>query len=487
MTYLTTSGQVTYSFPMDYLKKAFIKAKLDGKALVYGTDYTITDSQKQLVLAKAPIAGLELTISRKTGSERLVSFNDASIFKASDMTLNQVQQLHILEESQENIDNAVNTSHEADSKADKALQTSEQAHGLATEALDAAKQAVITSDNALSNTLVALDNSEQALSTANGVNSKAQQALDNSEDAVERVEDIEKVIGSIALGDAQTLNGQSGVQIKQEVLTNVENTALQKTGDYMRGHISFPVTDIPTQSTAGVHFDQNAIYQAYNNLYIDLVEGKQLVVHRQGVGTLLSVAGTSVTDADVYIGHNQGVQAQLNNLQTNKIGEMDSNRRVQGNFAVLDGDLNSISNGLSSSLEVQNFGGGAAKILLHRVNGFACFIGVDTDNKFKIGGGSFGNVAYEIPYIVAQDLGETGYIKWSNGVIEQWGHSTNGAGGRGTVTFPESFNSVVHFAGGWAIRTSGGISGSNYPYNVSLTGFNIVIDSTEYYWYAKGV
>lgn len=67
--------------------------------LTYGTDYVVAN--RQVTLSLAPTAGTLIVIQRKTSTERLVSWQDASVLKAEDMTISQIQQLHILEEQED--------------------------------------------------------------------------------------------------------------------------------------------------------------------------------------------------------------------------------------------------------------------------------------------------------------------------------------------------------------------------------------------------
>lgn len=58
-------------------------------------------ANRQVTFSPVPASGTLIVIKRQTSTERLVSWQDASVLKASDMTLAQVQQLHILEEQQD--------------------------------------------------------------------------------------------------------------------------------------------------------------------------------------------------------------------------------------------------------------------------------------------------------------------------------------------------------------------------------------------------
>lgn len=96
VTYKANGTQTQFDFPFDYLRKAFVKVSVND-AIVDG--YEI--DSRSVVFYNAPAADAIITIQRETTTDRLVSWADASILKASDMTINQVQQLHILEEQQD--------------------------------------------------------------------------------------------------------------------------------------------------------------------------------------------------------------------------------------------------------------------------------------------------------------------------------------------------------------------------------------------------
>ena len=61
------------------------------------TDYIIDG--RTVVFNTAPTSGSVIRIYRETSTDRLVVWADASVLKAADMTIQQVQQLHILEET----------------------------------------------------------------------------------------------------------------------------------------------------------------------------------------------------------------------------------------------------------------------------------------------------------------------------------------------------------------------------------------------------
>ena len=91
--------QTQYSFPFDYLRKAFVHVSLisDEKIeeLTQGTDYTVTDR----VVTLAAATSLKIKIYRVTTTKPLVGWADASVLRAVDMTVQSTQLLHLAEET----------------------------------------------------------------------------------------------------------------------------------------------------------------------------------------------------------------------------------------------------------------------------------------------------------------------------------------------------------------------------------------------------
>lgn len=103
VTYQGNGTQRVYSFSFDYLRKAFVKVRLiDNEArkeLVQGTEYTVTD--KQITLASP--TNLKIEIVRQTTTQPLVAWKDASVLKAVDMSVQEVQLLHLAEETRDEV------------------------------------------------------------------------------------------------------------------------------------------------------------------------------------------------------------------------------------------------------------------------------------------------------------------------------------------------------------------------------------------------
>ena len=96
VTYKGNGTQKQFDFPFDYLRKAFVKVSVND-AIVDG--YIIDN--RSVIFNNAPASNDVIVIYRETSTDRLVSWADASVLKAADMTISQVQQLHIIEEQQD--------------------------------------------------------------------------------------------------------------------------------------------------------------------------------------------------------------------------------------------------------------------------------------------------------------------------------------------------------------------------------------------------
>lgn len=103
---VTDTSQKTYSFPFQYLKKKFVKVQKrdSNKAVtefIYGVDYTVTDLSITLMGTNPLAISDTLIIYRETDTTGVVTWTDASILLSKDMSLEQLQNLHLIEEAQD--------------------------------------------------------------------------------------------------------------------------------------------------------------------------------------------------------------------------------------------------------------------------------------------------------------------------------------------------------------------------------------------------
>ena len=95
ITYTADGSQTNFSVPFDYLRPAFVHVAINDAEVSEG----FTISNRMIMFDSAPAKDSIVHIYRNTPTTRLVSWADASILKAKDMTISEVQQLHILEEA----------------------------------------------------------------------------------------------------------------------------------------------------------------------------------------------------------------------------------------------------------------------------------------------------------------------------------------------------------------------------------------------------
>ena len=88
-----------FYFGFDYINKQFVKVQVgaDSSPLTYLHDYTVDD--RSVTLTDTPAVGVTIRVYRETPSDRIVEWADGAFIKASQMTLESLQQLHLIEEA----------------------------------------------------------------------------------------------------------------------------------------------------------------------------------------------------------------------------------------------------------------------------------------------------------------------------------------------------------------------------------------------------
>ena len=117
--YLGDGTTTDFTVPFDYLKKSFVTVRLGPGTTLTGGDYGDTGSDYYFLdkttirLKVAPASGESLTIRRYTSAtERVVTFKDASILKATDLDASQVQAFHIAEEGRDILEDSLSVNRE---------------------------------------------------------------------------------------------------------------------------------------------------------------------------------------------------------------------------------------------------------------------------------------------------------------------------------------------------------------------------------------
>lgn len=121
IAFYTGDGATTdFTVPFDYLAKKFVRVSL-GVTILKGGDYGDTSKdyyfldKTKVRLKVPPQVGEVLTIRRYTSAtDRVVSFKDASVLKATDLDVSAVQTIHIAEEARDIINDALIKDKEGD-------------------------------------------------------------------------------------------------------------------------------------------------------------------------------------------------------------------------------------------------------------------------------------------------------------------------------------------------------------------------------------
>lgn len=105
-TYDLNGSTREFDFAFDYLARSFVKVSLIGVGRVtlqVGTDYTFVSANRirtNVIYGSPDWSFIEIRRETST-TERLVDFQDASILRADDLDLSQLQVLHVAEEARE--------------------------------------------------------------------------------------------------------------------------------------------------------------------------------------------------------------------------------------------------------------------------------------------------------------------------------------------------------------------------------------------------
>lgn len=98
LTTKTVVGQQNYNFGFDYLSKEFVRVVIDNVELNYPNDYSVNATTVSLKVAPTQVK--TMVIYRKTSTVPFVKWQDSSIMTAKNMNIQEMQSLHINEETE---------------------------------------------------------------------------------------------------------------------------------------------------------------------------------------------------------------------------------------------------------------------------------------------------------------------------------------------------------------------------------------------------
>lgn len=213
----------------------------------------------------------------------------------------------------------------------------------------------------------------------------------------------------------------------------------------------------------------------------------------------LAVAGLSMSAAEILAllltvdGAGSNLDADfLDGLQHSQFVRSDTGTVVTGRPIFKASQTQDIASSVQAGgIEVNGDATAAATLAFQRNGVFGAVMGIDTDNKLKIGGWSMGAIAHTIWHqgLVTNLLAANGFVSLPNQMLIQWGRKTGGAADA-SITFPIAFNAVLSVVGS---PNDGGNSAFSYD-GLSVTGFTGHVDrlgdltnlGSEWTWIAIG-
>ena len=169
VTYQGVATQTRYTFHFDYLNKKFVKVLLTDslygieQELTQNIDYTVY--QKEITL-NTPTNKI-IKIYRKTDTLPTVSWEEGSVLRATDLTLQDTQVYHLIEESVEGNKTNSEMLNDAIHLANDAMTAASTATNKATEATNSASQAAISATIATNASIVCESLSTHAILPTN--------------------------------------------------------------------------------------------------------------------------------------------------------------------------------------------------------------------------------------------------------------------------------------------------------------------------------
>lgn len=187
VTYESDGVQTVFSFPFDYLRKAFIKVRtghiVDGlEELEQGVEFSVMSKQVTLVTPAA--IGEVVEISRVTATDKIVTWIDGSVLRANDMNTFETQVLHLEEETADKLSNDIALfAQQAEAAADIAVENKNTVVTKAGEVQASAAAAASSASAAHTSEVNASASATGAANSAATATTKASQAATSETNA----------------------------------------------------------------------------------------------------------------------------------------------------------------------------------------------------------------------------------------------------------------------------------------------------------------
>lgn len=238
--YYEGNGSTTdFTIPFDYLSKRFIQVYIDNVLKTGGSsgdesvDYYFPNATT-IRFRTAPETGVQILIKRFTiATDRIVDFQDASVFNANDLNTAQLQVIHIAEEGRDIIDDAliVNTEGQWDARNRRIVNLADPI-----DAQDAMTYGLYLAD--ASGSKVAAEEAAASAEEAKGYAESASSSLAETKEIAQTVADsVEEIEHNVELAQGiqeDVTNKRDEVNTVQQQINDKADEVLQSFNDTMQ-------------------------------------------------------------------------------------------------------------------------------------------------------------------------------------------------------------------------------------------------------------
>lgn len=305
---MAINGQTEFTIPFEFLARKFVVVTLlgvDRKVLTINTDYRFIAVNKIRLERPAPAGYPRIELRRVTSTtDRLVTFIDGSILRATDLNLAQVQTMHVAEEARDLTSDTIGVNDEGhlDARNRKVVNLAN-----ATDPLDAVNLGQLrqfdasTANNAdkaqaaataakVSETNAKNSENRSVVAEANAVSSaeaamNAVSDANNSKLSAKQYADAANASSADALSYSQSAKNEADRATAQADRATTQADRAEQEADKLENLNGFSQT-ITEVTPTHVKFNRNLVAEAMN---VQTAAGKPPVVQvwREGIGELL--------------------------------------------------------------------------------------------------------------------------------------------------------------------------------------------------------
>lgn len=294
-------GATTFPVAFEYLARKFVKVTLKGpsgeRELTLVTEFVFDNAaQVRTLQAWGEADGYtQIEVRRETSAtERVVSFNDATVLRASDLNVAELQSLHIAEEARDGVSASIPRDEfgNLDAQSTRLVNLADP--------VDPGDAVNLRSMNTEYAGITAT--ADNALLVASGVDAKATQALDDSAHAILMVASLYDVVsrqGALVVNAANpAVNGGldwSNPSLRPAALQNAHDWIIDQGAT---GFLTVPTGAVILMGAQSFHLNVTSVRFQGNGSFLswNSSAGDAVVVTGSGVGTPYDQAWSGITD-----------------------------------------------------------------------------------------------------------------------------------------------------------------------------------------------